>query len=346
MSRLSAIFEQSAKRRVALGVVLLAVGLLLIGFTEHADRLRVMAEDALGGFVLTGAAARPGPAADGQLVLAVGAPKVIAPAEDVQFGVAANAPALVRTVQMFQWQQTDFGGQLGYQMDWYDHPIDSTRFAKPAGHTNPGVFPLAGARFDSPDVTVAGFRLAPELVAKIDGVEPFKPDFRRLAPNMAASFQVAGDALVTSGDAARPRIGDLRVGWMQIDPPHLTILARDAHGTLIPTAGPSGNAVAHVMIGRLALTDVVADAPRAPHLKWARRVLALLLGWGGVALLLPAAQRRLRGQALAIAVVPLALVAADDWFGPRTWLGVILIAIAVAAALSAAWRWWRLRAQA
>lgn len=326
---------------MALGVALLVVGLALIGFTEHADRVRVMAEDALGGFVLTGPAARPGPAADGQLVLAVGAPKVVAPAADAQFGVTVNAPALVRTVEMFQWQQTDFGGQLGYQMDWYDHPIDSARFVKPAGHANPGAFPLAGGRFDAPNVTVAGFRLAPELVAKIDGAAPFKPDFRGLAPNMAAAFQVAGDTLVTSADPARPRVGDLRVDWLQIDPPHLTILARDAHGTLVPAAGPSGNAVAHVMIGRLALTDVVADAPRAPHLKWARRLLALLLAWGGVALLLPAARRNLRGQALAIAVVPLALVAAMPWFGARTWLGVGLVVVAVVAAAFAAWRWRR-----
>ncbi len=332
-------FEQSAGKRAALGVVLLVLGLGLLGVTEHTDRLRAMAEDALGGFVLTGAAAHPGPAADGQLVLAVGAPKVVAPAQDAQFGVAASAVALVRTVEMFQWQQTDFGGQLGYQMDWYDHPIDSTRFVHVAGHANPGAFPLAGARFDSPDVTVAGFRLAPQLVAQIAGVEPFTPDFRHLTPNMAATFQPDAGTLVTSADPARPRIGDLRVGWLQIDPAHLTILARDAHGTLGPTASPSGQALAHVMLGRLALTDVVTDAPRPPHLKWARRGLSLLLGWAGVALLLPAVQRRRRAQALLIAVVPLALVAAGNWFGARTLLAVILVLIAVAAAAFASWRW-------
>lgn len=341
MSRYSAIFEQPARRRIVLGAVLLLVGLVLLALTEHADRRRVMAEDALGGFVLTGARARPGPDAQGQLVLAVGAPRVERPAEDTQFGVEANAAALVRQVQMFQWQQMDFGGQLGYEMDWFDHPIDSSKFIKPEGHANPGSLPLGGARFDSPDVTVAGFRLAPRLVADIHGVEPFAPDFRHLAPNMAASFQVHGDALVTSVDPARPRVGDLRVSWLKIDPAALTILARDEHGTLVPTLSPAGQPMARVMIGRLGLTDVVADAPRAPHLKWARRLLAVLLGWGGVALLLPSAQRHLRGQALLIAAVPLALVAALDWFGVRTLPAVILILIAVGAAAAAIWRWRR-----
>jgi hypothetical protein len=54
-----------------------------------------------------------------------------------------------------------------------------------------------------------------------------------------------------------------------------------------------------------------------------------------------AARRNLRGQALAIAVVPLALVAAMPWFGARTWLGVGLVVVAVVAAAFAAWRWRR-----
>ncbi len=323
-----------------LGALLLVAGLVLLAFTERADRLRVMAGDALGGFVLTGPAATPGPAANGRLVLAAGAPDVKAPARDVQFGVAVDAPALVRKVEMFQWKQIGSRGQPGYEVDWFDHPIDSSAFVRPAGHTNPGAFPIGAQRFDSPDVVVGGFKLATALVGMIEGVEPFKPDLSQLPPNMSATFQVRDGTLVTSTNPARPRVGDLRISWMKVAPPAVTVLARDAGGELVPVRSPAGEPVAQVMLGRLSLASVLTDVPRAPRFGWARRVLAVLLAWAGVALLLRAFRRRDAGLlALAAAVVPLALVAAAYWFGVRTAVFAALIIVAVLAGTVAAWRW-------
>ena len=339
MSRFSALSDHVSRHAALLGAALLLLGLLLLGFTEHADRLRAMGEDALGGFVLTGDAAVPGPAANGKLVLAVGAPEVQTPARDAQFGVSVDAPALVRKVEMFQWNEMRYGGQRSYEMDWFDHPIDSSAFGNPNGHANPGAFPINAARFDSPDVTVAGFKLAPALVDMIDGVEPFTPDFSHLPPNMAATFQARDGTLVTSANPQRPQVGDLRISWMRIAPAHLTVFARDDGGTLVPASNPAGDAIAQVLLGRHSLTDVLTDAPQPPHFKWARRVLALLLAWAGAALLLPRARRRDRLLALAIAVVPLAILAAVFWFDVRTVAAAILILVAAAAVAVAAWRW-------
>jgi len=47
VSRFSAFLDHPF-RDAASGAVLLLLGLLLLGFTEHADRLRAMGEDALG----------------------------------------------------------------------------------------------------------------------------------------------------------------------------------------------------------------------------------------------------------------------------------------------------------
>lgn len=341
MSRIAAIVNDSPRRRALLGVLLLLLGLLLLGFTEHADSLRALGEDALGGFVLTGQAARPGPAANGQLVLAVGAPEVKIPARDAQFGVATNAPALLRTVEMFQWKETRVGGQRGYEQDWFDHPIDSSSFNEPAGHANPGAFPINAARFDSSDVVVAGFKLAPALVRMINGPEPFEPGFSHLPPNMAVTFQAEDGKLVTSTNPARPQVGDLRIGWMQVNPSALTVFARDKQGVLVPANDPAGKPIAQVMLGRHSLTDVLTDAPQPPHFKWARRVLSVLLAWAGMALLLPRPRQRDRWLALAVAVVPLAILAAVYWFGVRTLAACGLIALVVAMVLFVAWRWRR-----
>ena len=339
MSRFSAFFDNPSRNAAVLGGVLLLLGLLLLGFTEHADRLRAMGEDALGGFVLTGSAATPGPAANGKLVLAVGAPEIKTPARDAQFGVAADAPALLRKVEMFQWNETRFGGVRNYDQNWYDHPIDSSTFGDSAGHTNPGAFPINAARFDSTDVTVGGFKLAPELVHMIDGPEAYEPDLSHLPPNMAATFQARDGTLVTSANAAHPQVGDLRISWMKIAPADLTVFASDQGGTLVPVNNPSGDPIAQVLIGRHSLTDVLTDAPQPPHFKWARRVLAVLLAWAGITMLLPGSRRRDRVLALAIAVVPLAILAVIFWFDVRTLAAAILALVAVAAAGVAAWRW-------
>ncbi len=338
MSRFSALADHPL-RNAALGAALLLLGLLLLGFTEHADRLRVMGEDALGGFVLTGDAAVPGSSANGKLVLAVGAPEVKTPARDAQFGVSVDAPALVRKVEMFQWKEMRYGGQRSYEMDWFDHPIDSSAFGNPNGHANPGAFPINAVRFDSPDVTVADFRLAPALVRMIDGVEPFAPDLSHLPSNMAATFQPHDGTLVTSANPQHPQVGDLRISWMRVAPADLTVFARADGGTLVPASNPAGDAIAQVLIGKHSLTDVLTDAPQPPHFKWARRVLALLLAWAGAALLLPGAHRRDRVLALAFAVIPLAVLAAAFWFDVRTLAAAILMVVAAVAVAVAVWRW-------
>jgi hypothetical protein len=326
------------------GAILFVVALFLAGFTERADRLRAMGEDALGGFVLSGGDAQPGPASDGQLVFVSGDAQIAGPAHDPQFNVGANAVALVRKVEMFQWHEIN-GGDRAYDQDWVDHPVDASNFARPAGHGNPGAFPFEGARFDSPDVRVDGFRLEPQLVEQIAGVEEFTPDFHALPPNMAATFQAHDKALVTSVDPEHPRIGDLRVSWMRIAPKALTVLARAQNGVLVQSQDASGRDLTQVQIGKRSLSDVVPDAAPRPGYAWAKRALALLLAWAGVLLILPPAKRD-EWLALGAAVAPLALLACLFWFGVRNITAFVLLAIAILAATAAVLRARRLRFKA
>jgi hypothetical protein len=332
-------FDIAEARKLAMkiaGAVLIVAGLLLIGFTEHADRLRAMGEDALGGFVLQGDEARPGPDSDGQLVLVSGPVQIAQPARDAQFNVGADAVALVRKVEMFQWHEAS-GTLRSYELDWVDHPVDSSKFAQPAGHRNPGAFPFQRERFNAPVVRVGGFKLGPKLVESISGVEGFAPDLHGLPANMAASFQIYDDALVTSTDPSRPRVGDLRVSWMEIAPKTLTVLARVQGGELVEAPDASGRSLGQVQIGERSLSDVVPGAAPRPRFAWVRRVLALLLAWLGVTLLLPA--WRDHGAALLLAFVPLALLAAAFWLGVRNITALVLVVFAALAAFGAFLRW-------
>lgn len=320
-----------------LGAILIVIALLLIGSTEHADRLRAMGEDALGGFVLSGNQAKPGPQSDGQLVFVSGAPQIAQPAHDAQFNVSANAIALVRRVEMFQWHETD-GDRRSYDQDWVDHAVDSSKFAQPSGHGNPGAFPIEGARFDSPDVRINGFKLGPELVHGIAGVENFESDLHNLPANMAATFQIHDGALLTSANPASPHVGDLRVTWMRIAPQKITVLARVQNGVLTQASDASGQALARVQIGKRSLSDIVPNAAQRPNYAWAKRVLAILLAWTGALLLLA---RRDPILALLSAIVPLALLDAAFWFSVRNATAWVLVLIAILAAIGATWLWRR-----
>ncbi|MGN6312977.1 MAG: TMEM43 family protein [Rhodanobacteraceae bacterium] len=331
-------FDIAKMRAVAMkvaGAILIVAGLLLIGFTEHADRLRAMGEDALGGFVLQGDQAHPGPGSDGQLVLVSGPVQIAQPARDEQFNVSADAVALVRKVEMFQWHEVN-GDIRSYDLDWVDHRVDSSKFAQPAGHENTGAFPFQRERFNSPDVRIGGFKLGPKLVDGIPGVEGFAPDFHGLPANMAATFQIHDDALVTSTNPGHPRLGDLRVSWMKIAPETLTVLARAQGGELVQTPDAAGHPLAQVQIGKRSLSDVVPGAAPRPRFAWARRVLALLLAWLGFTLLVPA--WRDRAAALLLAFVPVALLAAVFWFGVRNITAWVLVVVAALAAFGAI-RW-------
>ncbi|MCE5231706.1 MAG: TMEM43 family protein [Mizugakiibacter sp.] len=313
------------------GCALLALALLLLAATERAARLRVAAEDAVGGFVLTGADAQPGPGVEGGLVLVAGTPQVISLATDLQFAVAASAPALVRKVEMFQWREIAFGGGApSYELDWVDRAVDSSRFRQPRGHENPGAFPFEGARFYAPSVRLAGYTLSLPLLQAIPGYEAYAPDLSRLPPNLAASFQAVEGALTTSADPASPRLGDLRVSWAVVPLQPITVVARVRNGTLVPAAGADGVATARVQLGERAPADMLPDMPEAPRYAWARRALVLLLAWGGAMLLLNG-RRRDEIAALLAATAPLAALGGALWLDTRSVAAVALFALAALA---------------
>lgn len=327
------------------GCALLALALLLLAATERAARQRVAAEDAIGGFVLTGADAQPGPGVEGNLVLVGGVPEVVSLPTDLQFAVTAPAPALIRKVEMFQWREIPAlgGGAPSYELDWVDRAVDSSRFRQPRGHENPGAFPFEGARFYAPSVRLAGYALSQPLLQAIPGYEACAPDLSRLPPNLAASFQAVDNALTTSVDPASPRLGDLRVSWAVVPLQAITVIARVQNGTLVPVAGADGVAAARVQLGVRSLSDMLPDMPDAPRYAWARRALSLLLAWGGAMLLLNG-RRRDEIAALLLAAAPLAALGGALWLDTRSFAAVALFALAALAGGGALLRMKRPRA--
>lgn len=327
----------------ALGAVLLLLG-AGVGAVVERGQLDYSAQmKRHGGDVLDlGSRGLPDVSMQGFMVRVVGPLQVVEAPLDQQFNQQTDQPVLIRHVQMFQWRELRYGGQTTYEQDWQDHPIDSSHFVHPEGHTNPSKMPLDGAQFDAGLVRLNNFTLAPALVHALIGSEPVKPDLRRLPSNLAASFSLYNDGLVTSPEPSRPQVGDLRVMWEAVPVQTVTVVAKVEGNKLVPADdAPDGIGYA-VQSGDVPLSEIFPDTPLPPEYPALRRVLAVLLAMLGAALLLRWHYRRIDPiLAPAIAVLVVGAVDAVLWLGndnatAAAWFGVAVVGAALA--------FWRVRA--
>ncbi|HET8553399.1 MAG TPA: TMEM43 family protein [Rhodanobacteraceae bacterium] len=328
----------------AAGIVLLLAGLWLIGGNEHAAADWHQGMSRHGGDVLVlGPDATPGADLDGRTVLVTGVPKVVEPPRDRDFHVQVDTPLLVRKVAMFQWREVRVGGQVSYEQDWVDHPVDSSRFDQPAGHANTQPFPFKAAQFVAPQVRLDHFMLAPAIVEALPmPVQPVTPDFSRLPANLQASFQTSDGMLTTSTGSGHPRLGDLRVHWLAMPLDTVTVVARVDGDRLAPAKGATDDQGFQVQLGQRSLTDIFADLPLPPDAVWAWRVVALLLAWAGAWLIVRhwCSPRSSAPTALASGVAVLALLAGIMWLTASVAVAIVAWAITALAAATC-WFCWR-----
>ena len=327
----------------ALGAVILLIGVGLAAVTEkgHIDyRVRMQRH---GGDVLDlGATGRPDADEQGYMVRVIGSLQVVEAALDPQFNQQTNQPVLIRHVQMFQWHELSFSGPPSYELDWQDHPIDSSHFQHPDGHGNPGKFPLDDAQFDAGLVRLNDFVLDPALVHALNGSQPIAPDLRSLPSNLAASFSLYNGSLVTSAVPSNPQVGDLRVSWEAVPVQDVTVVAKVNGNKLMPATDAADGVGFALQPGDVPLADIFPDLPVPPDYEWLRCIGSMVLAGLGVALLLRWHYQRIDFiLAPAIAVLVIGAVDAILWLGhdgtrAGWWCVLALVGIVLTA--------WRVRA--
>lgn len=326
-----------------LGAVLVLAGLGLLAVTENGLLNYRRAAERHGGEVRD-VAGQGGPRAGlyGAMLRVAGPIQVVAPPRDDDFNQSVATPVMVRRVEMFQWREVRVGNAAHYELDWVDHPIDSSHFIHPAGHENPGGFPIEGRQFDAGEVHVDGFILSSTLLHAIPGDERMTPDVHALPPNLAASFTQLGDYLVTSEHPDAPHIGDLRVSWNIVPLQTITVVARLDGAELVPALQADDQGY-QVQVGDRPLIDVFPDLPVPPDGVMPRRIAAFALTMLGVLSLLWTRRERSSDLLLPVGVAAL-LVGAVAW---AIWLaghGSTAIHWFLLAALGlalSAWPLWR-----
>lgn len=346
MSRLSwppELASGSAMLRI-IGALLLLAGMGVLASNENALLAYRQAAQRHGGeFLDLGRSlAAPDVGMYGYMVRVAGQLRVAVPPRDPQFNQSAATPVLIRHVEMFQWREVRIGTDVHYELDWVDHPVDSLHFLHPAGHINPDRFPLEGRQFDAGQVQVDGFTLSPTLVHALPGSERLTPDMQALPHNLAASFSLDQDYLVTSARPGDPRLGDVRVSWEIVPTQLVTLVARLDGDRLVPASNAPDGVGYQVQVGDRSLVDIYPDLPVPPEFSLPHRLFAVLLAVFGSMALLWDRRQRLSDSLLPLgmALMLIGSVAGVMWLGGDNALAGRWFGLAGIGLLLSGWPLW------
>ena len=237
---------------------------------------------------------------------------------------------------MFQWREISFGGNVHYELDWVDRPVDSIRFKDARGHANPGAFPVESKQFEAGLVQMGGFRLGRMLVQALPGSQLIEPDPAALPQNLAITFSRYQDYLVTSAHPGDPRLGDLRVSWSAVPLQQVTVVGRlDGARLEAASDAPDGKGY-QVQVGDVPLLALFPDLPVPPQYVTLWRIVSVLLAALG-ALVLLAAHHRRRDPLLALGLgsIGVGAVASVLWLGGENayvlggWVVLTLLGVAL-----------------
>ena len=136
---------------------------------------------------------------------------------DAEMGlVADDSVVLVREVEMYQWQENCLQGACTQRMDWSKDLIDDSTFREQIGNRNPDRLPLQSARFEGHGIHIGVFVPDTDLLVSALKLRPRATVVSELSSNLAASFSVSGDGLVSSNNPLQPVVGDLRIRFLMI----------------------------------------------------------------------------------------------------------------------------------
>eukprot|EP01029_Cantina_marsupialis_P024851 TRINITY_DN64789_c0_g1_i1.p1 TRINITY_DN64789_c0_g1~~TRINITY_DN64789_c0_g1_i1.p1 ORF type:complete len:410 (+),score=113.02 TRINITY_DN64789_c0_g1_i1:30-1259(+) len=198
---------------------------------------------------------------------------------DDSFGISMKALAIKRTVEMYQWKESErrykrreFGREVteieyNYDADWYDHPIDSVRFHE-RHYDNPSYWQYRSKVFTARNALLGDFSLPSSFIAThlppntevplaLPQAQPIgqigSPQYDSEAPvaipvAMPMGVRMADGALTTS-QGPHPMIGDIRITYEISAPDHVSIIGQQVGKSFAPYHAPSGDDILIVKEG-------------------------------------------------------------------------------------------------
>jgi len=350
-------------RSVLVGGLLFAVSFPLLFWNESraVRTAKSLEEGAVA--VVSVPASSVDPAHDGKLVHLSGEATASTTVMDPDFGVSAPALKLLRTVEMYQWQEekkSEKRNKLGggtetvttytYKKTWSDDAIDSSAFKEPSGHKNPETRPYGSRSFVASPITLGAFTLSEAQVAMIGNTQDLRLESAALASlpgALAGTLKLSDGKFYLGADAAGPAIGDLRISFKVVKPGPVSLVARQVGNTFERYHAAAGGDILLLDEGTHSAEEMFHAAQAAnATLTWVLRGAGFFLMFLGLVLVF-------RPVAVVADVVPLigsllgagigvfaflvaltlsCLTVAISWLAVRPFLGAGLLLVSAFAA--------------
>lgn len=283
-------------KSVLVGLILFVASFPILWWNEGraVQTARSLEEGA--GAVVSVSADQVAPANEGKLVHVTGPIATDGPVVDGDLGVQANAVKLVRNVSMYQWieeEKSETRKKLGggeekvttyeYKKDWSTDLVDSSSFQVPAGHENPGEFPLPSNTFVADPVRLGAFTLSGEQIDQLDQAQDLPVD-AAAAESLPEGMEAKVDkgAFYLGNDPAVPQIGDVRIAFQVVNPAQASVVAVQTGSTFAPYAAEAGDSILLVEEGTHTAAGMFQTAQEANKvMTWVLRgggFLAMVLG--------------------------------------------------------------------
>jgi hypothetical protein len=236
---------------ILFGVVLFLGSFLLLAWNEgraihRAKTLEIGAKQ-----VISISPDAPVAENDGKLVHLTGTAEAPDAVSDEVFGITASALKLRRDVEMYQWKEeskSETKKKLGggeetrttytYSKGWSSSLIDSAKFQKPDGHTNPESLPVESETFTAEGIHVGKFELPESLTGLISNFvsRPVtKAEAQAAAKAHSADMEATtGGLLYVGANPQQPALGDLRITFQMAPSGPVSIIAGQIGETFEP----------------------------------------------------------------------------------------------------------------
>jgi hypothetical protein len=262
---------------------------------------------------------------------------------------------------MYQWKeekQTETRDKIGggqetitryrYVKEWSSNRIDSSRFRRSNGRTNPP-WPSAGSRsFAVTNAKLGAFSLDQNIIGRLGSGERVSvPD--NLQDNVVRAYgsraKITGGDIYVGANPSSPSVGDLRITYTLLPLQAISVVAKQTSGGFSPYTAKNGR---QILLATTGTKDAAAMFQTAQDentmMTWILRVVGVFLMFAGFSLILApisvlASFIPLLGNIAGFGTSLIAMIAtaitapviiAIAWFFYRPLLSVIILAVGVA----------------
>ena len=297
--------------------VLVGLGLFILGFPllfwNEGDtvRTRKALDEGESECVHVESIDQVDPAYEGRLVHMSGRADTQEVLSDGQFGVSERAIKLIRTVEMYQWEEESrsstkkkLGGGTETTTTYTHRPVWSSQVLETPSHpepgkdmTNPGAMEFESDETVAGTVTFGAFRLSGSQIASIGGASPYVFPTNWVCP--VAKCVRNGSVVYIPNAAARngsesnvirnvvstPMIGDMRVRFDVVRPHEISIVARQYGDTFVKYTAKNKKSVQLLSDGVKDADEMFATAQSANTVKcWIFRFIGFLMMFFGLSM--------------------------------------------------------------